>query len=70
MRLRTTAGAYAGHIRDYDFGAAQAALKSGTAERIEPVVPVPARAAPVTAPAAKPAVPANRVSRDGRHRAR
>lgn len=35
MYLRTTAGANAGQIRDYTFGAAQAALKAGTAERVD-----------------------------------
>jgi hypothetical protein len=32
MRLRTTAGAHAGEIRDYTFSAAQAALRVGSAE--------------------------------------
>lgn len=37
MRLRTLAGAYAGTIRDYSFGAAQAALSNKTAERVSPL---------------------------------
>jgi len=35
MRLRTTAGRYAGEIRDYGFGAGRAALRVGTAEPVE-----------------------------------
>jgi len=35
MRLRTTAGPYAGQIRDYTFRAAQAALANGMAEPVE-----------------------------------
>jgi hypothetical protein len=37
MRLRTTAGAYAGEIRDYTRSAGLAALRVGTAEPIESV---------------------------------
>jgi hypothetical protein len=35
MRLRTTAGGYAGQIRDYSPVAGMAALRSGTAARLE-----------------------------------
>lgn len=34
MRLRTTAGAYAGQIRDYAYAAGVNALRTGMAERI------------------------------------
>lgn len=49
MRLRTTAGAYAGEIRDYPFSVAQAALKVGSAVLVEqdPAPLVITRAAPV-----------------------
>ena len=45
MRLRTTAGAYAGEIRDYPFSVAQAALKAGSAVVVdqEPTPPVVTR---------------------------
>lgn len=54
MYLRTTAGAYAGQIRDYAFGAAQAALRAGTAERVGEVQALRAEmqaAAPTEPPA-------------------
>ena len=51
MRLRATAGAYAGHVREYSFSAGQAALQTGTAERLDPIV------APATAVVIAPPVP-------------
>jgi hypothetical protein len=54
MRLKTTVGAYAGQIREYAFTAAQAALKTGAAERIEPAPSAPVRSTPQpAAPSAK-----------------
>lgn len=52
MRLRTTAGAYAGEIREYPYAAGMAALRSGTAERLtDETSTVPRDPAPrVTAP--------------------
>lgn len=49
MRLLTTAGRYAGEIRDYPFSVAQAALKAGSAVVVdqEPTPPVVTRVAPV-----------------------
>jgi hypothetical protein len=47
MRLRTVAGAYAGQIRDYDYLAGQAALRTGTAERLDAVRPETVQAPPV-----------------------
>ena len=43
MQLRTTAGRYAGEIRDYSHLAGLAALKAGTAVRPDapPVRPIP-----------------------------
>jgi len=42
MRLRTLAGAYAGEVRNYSLTAARAALRTGTAERLEGDLPPPA----------------------------
>jgi hypothetical protein len=66
MRLRTTVGAYAGEIRDYLFSAGQAALKTGTAERVDqPVARAQAAVAtPVIARASAPVA----TSRRRRHR--
>ena len=48
MLLRTTAGRYAGEIREYSHAAGTAALISGTAEPLdaEPACPAPALARP------------------------
>lgn len=47
MQLRATAGAYAGQIREYAFTAAQAALKTGAAERVSrPAPSAPVRSTP------------------------
>jgi hypothetical protein len=46
MRLRTTAGRYAGEIRDYAFGAGRAALQVGTAAQVEDVAQTSSRPAP------------------------
>lgn len=57
MYLRTLAGAYAGQIRDYGRVAGPAALRSGTAERIDdpPARAMPEPERPVVA-AVQPAV--------------
>lgn len=50
MWLRTTAGAYAGQIRDYPYLVAVSALRNGTAVRIDIAAPsLAANAAPVIA---------------------
>jgi hypothetical protein len=50
MRLRTTAGRYAGQVRDYDLPCGLRALKAGTAEPVETpdthTIPAPPAAAP------------------------
>lgn len=55
MRLRATAGRYAGLVRDYSYSAGVSALGAGTAERVRAEdlsPPVPPEIAPA------PAVPA------------
>jgi len=66
MLLRTTAGAQAGQVRNYEAWAAQAALRSGTAERVDtaPARPAAAAAAPIAVPSGE--VESQR--RDRRHR--
>lgn len=54
MRLRTTAGRYAGEIREYDLPVGLAALRAGTAERLD----------------AAPAKPSSKVSKKERQAVR
>jgi len=72
MRLRTTVGAYAGHVRDYSVVAGLAALRSGTAVAITTIVPpLPTPVAEMTAapvpsrrrPTPRPAVGTTAASR-------
>lgn len=51
MRLRTTAGAYAGQIRDYGLVAGRAALAAGTAERVDITMPASGQLTAASTPA-------------------